>query len=90
MRVMIRGVAAVAGFLPAIASACPACFGADEDSQNLARVYNASIGLLLGATFGLMLAGGVWFRRLEARRLAAEAADPRGPWTADASVSRPD
>lgn len=65
--------------LPAAALACPACFGADEDSQQLARIYNVSIGILLGVTFGLMIAGGLWFRRMELRRQAAWSADSSSP-----------
>lgn len=76
-------IALILAALPGLAAACPACFSADEDSQNLARVYNASIGVLLGVTFGLMIAGGLWFRRMEQRRVAAWSADP-------SSSSRPD
>lgn len=76
----LRAVAAwLLAALPGLARACPACFSADEDSQSLARVYNVSIGILLGATFGLMVAGGLWFRRMEQRREAA--------WDADSSSS---
>ncbi len=79
-----RGVLATAVLtaLPALARACPACLGADEDSQKIAAVYNLSIGVLLGVTFGLMVAGGLWFRRLELRRQEAE-------WARSASSSRP-
>ncbi len=66
-------VTALLALLPALAAACPVCFGADGDSRNLGAAFNIAITLLLGVTMALIGGGIAWFRRIEARRIQLDA-----------------
>ncbi len=58
--------------LPRAALACPMCFGG-IDNPTLGRAFNIGLFMLMGSTFGLLVAGITWLVRIERRRMAADA-----------------
>ena len=54
--------------MPALATACPVCFGAGDDSKAIGSAFNIAITLLLGVTASLIATGITWFHRMELRR----------------------
>ena len=92
IRIVICGLAVVAGMLPASVSACAACFG--QSDSPMAKGMNAGIFTLLAVITSTLLGIAIFFayilrRAARLRSVSGAEAEPASGPALDSQISQP-